>query len=941
MANRLGQLRRYNDQMVFGKYNILYLDINSLRKNLNELEFILKENPGIHFIVLSGVRMPAQHMAAFNINKYQCYFCNRSDGKGDVAIYVHENMISSEEKNHYNDSIHQVVVNIHSLKIRLGVIFAHPGADGDRVLEVYKKMLCENQRMILFADLASNNTMTENYSGTTRNQGFQFLNKISTFSATVGSNQKILDNVVTDISSFNYTVSISDVVFSDHKQILIGFDDKLKQRIAIRTGPKFYTQKEINPIKYSILLSQKDFQSIDQFNDLINILFDIKNESWEFVQKENYVDMQWYDQELIELIHKRNQYFSHQKDDPQSQDLLKEMENQIDKLRQQLQGQFNGHRINNAQKSPRKLQKVITQIFENKNYENVKIKAIRSEDDGKILTKVVQIAKCFNRYYRDAGKKLFKDIPDYAFEFFDTLYENEATLKFRLTNIDEVTEKIQAMKLTTHRNEIISSQLLKANSEWLAPNLVSSINKCLLTGKFPDELKTARIVPSFKKSEKDRLICSSYRPINVLQSLSKLLEMIIYDQIVSFCLEQNIFHRHQFGFLKKSGAAGAVATMLDFIQRNVYKNKEAFGACVFMDLQKAVETIPHDQLIDKLYKIGIRGTFLNLIKDFLKNRRQFVDIRGVFSHTLGCNPFGIPQGSNVGSLFLILYINDIFNLPIRGNFVLYSDDITMVYTETDPRKLEEDINNDLYLLNNWLVYNKLTINMKKIKYMIFSENKKHVNISLNLNVNDQKVECVRSQKYLGLIIQHNLKWNEQVYRIKRSIDCAGGSLYRFGNEIETSVLNQIYYSKIHKHLAVMSPIFGADMIKRDPATSQINRDLNILQRSQDKVIRRLFGRDSDGQQATDELYKEHGIMKVDQLIRCDSALLHRKMQMDIEKFGQNAYDFPSALDFESNDVGIRSACRDNYNSFHDSITEIDDYNQFKDILKKYLLEYGV
>lgn len=204
-------------------------------------------------------------------------------------------------------------------------------------------------------------------------------------------------------------------------------------------------------------------------------------------------------------------------------------------------------------------------------------------------------------------------------------------------------------------------------------------------------------------------------------------------------------------------------------------------------------------------------------------------------------------------------------------------------------------------------------------------------IKLNLTVNDQQIELVREQKYLGLLIQHDLKWNKQVSKIKRSIDCVDGSLHRLGNETNIFSRKQIYYLKVHTHLTAMLPIFGANLHFRE---------VDTLQRTQDKVVKRLFGRDSDGQQATDALYKEYDIMKVDQLIRFYSALLHRKMEIDFRTFERGAFYFRNPLDFKS-PVGVRDDLLEQYNSFDESITDIDNFNEFKHTLKRNILGYEV
>lgn len=927
-----------------GKYNILYLNINSLRENLEELEFISKERPGIFFIVLTGIKISQQQNATFNIHNYRAHFNNRGDGKAGVALYVHQSMISTEIINNYTENVHQLAVQIHSLGIKLGVIYTESETKKEIALQMYNEMIEKHRNLILFADIDIDlmdryNSHTGQYFRDTSNRNFVILNN-KTFGTKmvrshINRSESLVDHIVTDLKSFDYTVSLSDVVFSDHKQIMLGFNDHSPQHIKFYTAPKKFAQREIDTEKYSFLLARANINT-NNFNDFIEILFSIRNQSWKMVFKDNTLDSMhpWHNQEISDLIHKRNDYFKLLQDEPQSRYLqaqFNELMHQVSTLFTSLRSKCNGQRINECENDPKKMKKIISQIIENKNAEDERITAIRAAN-GEILTIPKQIANCFNGYFKRTRFELYNNIPKNALEFFDTLERNKFQLILRLTTREEIAQKISQMKVTTHRNEIITSKLLKENSARLVPTLTASINDCLMTGKFPYELKIARIIPKFKKSEKERLSPANYRPIHVLQSLSKLIEMIIYDRIVEFCMKRNIFHKHQFGFLKKSGAAGAVATMLDYVRANI--NENTFGVCVFMDLKTAVDTIPHTNLIEKLEKIGIRGSFLDLIKDFLKNRKQFVDINGKYSNTYDCNTIGIPQGSIVGSLFVILYVNDLFNLPFIGKIVLYCDDITLVYVSGDSKRLEEHINYDLQLLNNWLNYNKLTINMEKIKYMVMSENRKFFNVSLKLTVNDQDIERVRTQKYLGIRIQHNFKWNQEISHVARSIDGISGSIKRLGDEISLQARKDMYYSMVLKHFSPLIHIFSALPLGYD------NRmiDWKTLQRSQDKFIRRLFGRDSDGQIATDAMYKNNQIMKVKQLIRLDSALFHRKRAIDFSKFGRNVDANNSALDLaHTHPNTVQFACAQFYNYLDTSITGIEQYDAFKKAVKRFIL----
>lgn len=942
MAYKLGKIKHFTDEDVFGKYNILYLNINSIRDNSDELEHIVMDKC-IYFIVLTGTKITKYQNSSSNLKNYQSYFSNRGDGKGGVAIYVHQSLISTQQESDYTDNVHQLVVKIHSLGINLGVIYTLPDTNKERALQSYNQLLKSYQNMIMFADIDINlldteNRFTQQYKNDTWNQGFSILNRIDACSGTKLVDSQfypfepvpmIVDHIVTDLKSFDYTVSLSDFVslreVLRHKRILLSFNDHKSNRVKFYTAPKMIRTKEINPRKYSSLLTSINITA-NNFDDWIEILLSVKNSSSTFQWKDITADsaLPWLTPELHELVQKRNAYYKLWKDAPYSSEaktMFNELNEQVKKMRESLRSQYNGERINECVNNPKKLTTIISQIMENKNSEYDKVKAIRLED-GALETRPKRIANRFNEYFKEAALDLYNDIPNDALAFFDTLERNPYRLAVHPVTESEIAQKIAQIKPTTHRNEIITGQLLKANSDILVPVLTKLVNVCFVTGRFPDYLKVARIVPKHK-NDGDRLDVSNYRPINILQSLSKLIEMVIYERITRFCLENDIFYQHQFAFLKKSGAAGAAVTVLDYVRANINDNK--FGVCVFMDLKKAVDTIPHERLIEKLDDIGIRGKLLNLIKSYLQGRKQFVDIHGTKSPILDCNPIGIPQGSNVGTLFFILYLNDLFNLPFIGKIVVYCDDITLVYVSGDAKRVEAEINYDLDLLNNWLIFNKLTINMEKIKYMVMAENKKFFNVNLQLTVKDQQIELVRSQKYLGLRIQHNLKWNQQVSNVRRNIENVAGTIKRLGTNVSLAARKQFYFQQVHKHFTMLS-VYG-------PFLSDVN--VNTLQRAQDKAIRRLFGRDSDGRSDTDRLYEDMRIMKVYQIIKLDSILLHRKMQMDFNQFGRNVRGNNKELNNSRTFEGsAQYKCEAAYNELEEHIKGVQGFTAFKASLKR-------
>lgn len=157
----------------------------------------------------------------------------------------------------------------------------------------------------------------------------------------------------------------------------------------------------------------------------------------------------------------------------------------------------------------------------------------------------------------------------------------------------------------------MSSKTLKSNFHMMAPILSNLINKCLTEGTFPTPLKISRIIPVYKDS--DPLQPSNYRPISNLLAFAKIFEMIMFDRIMNFVTKFNIINENQYGFLKNSNTICAATSIINHLQTKLDQNQNFIGACIFIDLRKAFDTVPHTLLFNKLEKLGIRGTFLQVI----------------------------------------------------------------------------------------------------------------------------------------------------------------------------------------------------------------------------------------------------------------------------------------------------------------------------------------
>ena len=257
------------------------------------------------------------------------------------------------------------------------------------------------------------------------------------------------------------------------------------------------------------------------------------------------------------------------------------------------------------------------------------------------------------------------------------------------------------------------------------------------------------------------------RRVSLLNVFNKILEKLVYSRVVSFLKKNRIIYTNQFGFRSNHSTNHALINVLDKLYKGLDKGEMAIG--VYLDVEKAFDCINHSILLDKLQYNGIRGVAWKWLSNYPQDRKQYVSVNN-YNSVISPISCGVPQGSVLGPLLFLLYINDIQFVDTRIVLNLFADDTCLFVFDKDPESLFLKSNMSLDSINKWFTANKLKLSISKCVYTVFNlTKKKSLNIRYDLSINSTKLIRVNSTKYLGVYIDEDLTWQNHIHYIINKI----------------------------------------------------------------------------------------------------------------------------------------------------------------------------
>ena len=809
------------------RFSLLNINIRSLQKNFDNFEeflFTLNTFP-FSLIGITETWLHSTSPPIFNIDNYELIHTDRTNGKGGgVALYIRNDLQYKIRHDIQIEGIETLFLEIIDDKYKnkiVGVIYRPPNNVADTFLDKLESCLefvsRENKDIYIMGDFNIDLSLPYTVLGQ------HFINLLSSFSF------KSLIDKPTRIT--NVTHTIIDNIFSnviDNEQngiIYYDISDHLpifticpNNKHVLKTPNKEHltrrkeTHCNVESLKRD--LSQENWNDIyferdvnssyEKFINKLLCLYD-KNIPLTRIKLSKKRNKQpWITQGIIKSISTRTRLYKISLRLPtnENQNKYKKYRNKLTSIIRLSRKLYYSNKIENSKDNNKLLWQTINDILGKK---RSTLNNIEFKDNGHPIQDPIDVANAFNKYFNNIGPDLASKIINKKDDFLIYLNDNvNQSLFFNPTNIHEILEIVRSLKCSKSSGyDELSVFLLKQIIHFIASPLLHIFNLSLSQGIFPDPLKIAKIIPIYKKDDQSNI--ANYRPISLLPSISKILEKIAYKRLYSFLNMNNLLIPNQYGFRKNHSTDYAILQLSDKIIDSIAKKEHTVG--VFMDLSKAFDTMDHCILIRKLKTYGVRGTVLSWFEDYLRNRQQYVIFKSKKSNisTVKC---GVPQGSILGPLLFLIYMNDIVNASPLLTYVLFADDTNVFYSHTDLNILITTLNLELNKLSSWFKSNKLSLNINKTNCMYFKNIHSKYAPYFNILIDDMPIIEKEVTTFLGVMIDSNLTWNSHINNICMLVSRGIGILYKLKYCLSQKSLFMLYNSLILSHISYCNIVWG-------------------------------------------------------------------------------------------------------------------------------------
>ena len=650
----------------------------------------------------------------------------------------------------------------------------------------------------------------------------------------------LLDHIITNNSVKIYQSGVLDIGVSDH---LITFCSRkiIRGQIGKHKTIKIRSLKNYSLPLFLSKLRNVDWSNVTTCSDVNEAWYNFKTKFTSILDEVapiKHVRIKtrtepWINSMILQLIWKRDQLLHESNKDKDNKELRKEFNIIRNKVQREIRIAKTNYFKDKIEENKGNTKGLWSQLksigYSSKSKNNCKIVLdINSNSCYEPKTIVEHI----NNYFLNIPRNLVNMLPTTSqiyttsSELFKHFYLNNniSPNQFILNHVSENFVNTELSRLNPNKSygiDGIQARFIKDSASEIKVAITHIINLSIDTNVVPTEFKYARVKPLHKKGNRNQV--ENYRPISILSVVSKVLEKAIYIQFENYLKEKNILYCYQSGFRKNHSTDTCLITLMDYLHTNISEGK--YVGMVLLDLQKAFDTVDHNILCNKLKHMGVGC--VGWFESYLKDRLQVVTIDGVNSKP-GFVQCGVPQGSILGPLLFLCYVNDM-PMSINCKLLLYADDSVLLVPGLDPDSIATKLSHELKSCYDWLVDNRLSLHLGKTESILFSTKRKNtLNNSFQVYCNKTPIKKVNNVKYLGLTIDSTLSGDSITSNIIKKATSRLKFVYRYKSILKEQCRKILCSALIQCHFDYCCSSWYSSLNK-----TQKNR----LQVMQNKIIR--------------------------------------------------------------------------------------------------------